>query len=191
MVRTRVGYAGGTKADPTYRRIGDHTETFQVDFDPDVIGLAELLDVFWASHPSTSRQWSTQYAHMAFWSDEPQRAAIESSRARVEEALPEGARVTTYVRPLERFYVAEDYHQKYYLRSDKTLMRDFGAMYPDAAGFRESTAAARANGYLGGGGRASVLLAEIDSYGLSAEGRGELLGRAGMSSSAGCGIQDG
>ena len=32
------------------------TETFQVDFDPDVIGLAELLDVFWASHPSTSRR---------------------------------------------------------------------------------------------------------------------------------------
>ena len=172
--------------EPTYRRIGDHTETFQVDFDPTVVTFDELLDFFWASHSPTGRQWSTQYAAIAFWGDEAQRAAIGASLGRVSERL--GQTVTTHVRGLDHFYPAEDYHQKYYLRSDKTLMRDFGGMYPDAVDFRESTAAARVNGHVDGSGDSKTLLAEIDSYGLSAEGRAELLRRVGMPSSTGCRI---
>jgi peptide-methionine (S)-S-oxide reductase len=187
-VRTRVGYAGGTTDAPTYRRIGDHTESFQVAFDPAMVSFEQLLEVFWAEHSPTSRSWSTQYAHIAFWHDAAQRDAIEGSVRRLQEVLPDGSRVTTAVRELTDFFVAEDYHQKYYLRSDRTLMREFGGMYPDAAEFRESTAAARVNGYLGGDGEGSALLAEIDSYGLSAEGRDELLRRTGMPPSASCGI---
>ncbi len=37
VIRTRVGYAGGTSAEPTYRQMGDHTETLQIDFDPQII----------------------------------------------------------------------------------------------------------------------------------------------------------
>ena len=185
-MRTRVGYAGGTTADPTYRRMGDHTETFQVDFDPAVVTFDELLDVFWGVHSPTGRPWSTQYANIAFWRDEAQRDSIAAAVRRVSEEL--GQTVTTQTRPLDHFYVAEDYHQKYYLRSDRILMRDFGAMYPGAGDFRESTAAARANGYLDGAGDAAALLAEVDSYGLSAEGREALLRRTGMPPNASCGI---
>ena len=45
VVRTRVGYAGGTTADPTYRDIGDHSEALQVDYDPDAVSFDELVDV--------------------------------------------------------------------------------------------------------------------------------------------------
>jgi len=185
-VRTRVGYAGGTTADPTYSRIGDHTETFQVDFDPAVLTFDELLDLFWAEHSPTDRQWSTQYAHIVFWGEDAQRDSIAASVRRLSDEL--GQTVTTQARALDHFYVAEDYHQKYYLRSDRTLMRDFAAMYPGAADFRESTAAARVNGYLDGAGYAAALLAEVDSYGLSAEGRDALLRRAGIPPNASCGI---
>ncbi len=44
MVRTRVGYAGGTTCSPTCRAIGDHSETVQIDFDPARITCEELLD---------------------------------------------------------------------------------------------------------------------------------------------------
>ena len=45
MIRTRVGYAGGRKADPTYRSMGDHTETVQVDYDPGRITYGQLLEI--------------------------------------------------------------------------------------------------------------------------------------------------
>ena len=47
MVRTRVGYAGGRKARPTYRDLGDHTETIEIDYDPEEISFEDLLTVFW------------------------------------------------------------------------------------------------------------------------------------------------
>jgi peptide-methionine (S)-S-oxide reductase len=189
-VRTRVGYAGGTTPDPTYRSIGDHTETFQVDFDPDLVSFAELLDLFWTEHSPTSRPWSTQYAHIAFFSDEAQRDAIEASRARLEAGLGPAGRVTTQVRPLERFHMAEDYHQKYYLRNSGAPASEFEAMYPSPDGLRDSTAAARVNGWLGGGGPSQGLLAEIDGYGLSEGAKTKLLRSAGSrpQDAAGCAL---
>jgi peptide-methionine (S)-S-oxide reductase len=176
-----VGYTGGTTADPTYRRMGDHTEAFQVDFDPAVISYDKLLDVFWSDHDPAGSQGSTQYAHVAFWRDEEQRAAIAGSRRAVEDRLGPDKSVTTQVVPLERFYLAEDYHQKYRLRNTVPLAREFGAMFgSDEAALRNSTAAARVNGFIDGRDADSADLAtEIGTYGLSPEGQGELLRRAG------------
>jgi len=50
VVRTRVGYAGGTTEGPTYKMIGDHTETIEIDYDPAVISYRELLEIFFDSH---------------------------------------------------------------------------------------------------------------------------------------------
>ena len=174
IVRTRVGYAGGTTPDPTYRSIGDHTETLQVDFDPSRRSYADLLDVFWASHRPTSPAFSRQYASIIFTHDDEQQSAAEESKRAIESRI---GRVYTDIVPLERFYLAEDYHQKYRLRNSGRLYREFRAVYPEAADFRESTAAARVNGYLDGWGTREALEAEIASYGLSAEGEA-LLRRA-------------
>ena len=43
MVRTRVGYTGGRKKNPTYHDLGEHTESLQIDFDPVRITYADLL----------------------------------------------------------------------------------------------------------------------------------------------------
>ncbi len=75
--------------------------------------------------------------------------------------------ITTRILPLAEFYLAEDYHQKYFLRNDKALFREFQVMYPQPKDFLSSTAAARVNGYLGGFGTPELLHKEIDSYGLS------------------------
>jgi peptide-methionine (S)-S-oxide reductase len=81
---------------------------------------------------------------------------------------------------LSRFYPAEDYHQKYYLRQEKRFLRELRRYYPGDADLVNSTAAARINGYLGRHGTAKGLAAEIDGLGLSEELRAALLAIAGL-----------
>ncbi len=179
VIRTRVGYAGGTKENPTYHDLGDHSESVQVDFDPEQVSFEELLEAFWAGHNPTFSSGSRQYASIAFYQDEAQRQAIEESKARLESST--GKKVYTEVRQLDRFYLAEDYHQKYSLRHLSAVMAEFQAMYPDEADFVDSTAAARANGFAAGDGDPEVLERELESYGLSEAGEAALLKAAGLS----------
>ena len=58
MRRTRVGYSGGTRENPTYTALGDHTETLQIDFDPSVVSYRDLLAIFWAGHDPSAKPWS-------------------------------------------------------------------------------------------------------------------------------------
>jgi methionine-S-sulfoxide reductase len=167
-----VGYAGGAKENPTYHNLGDHTETLQVDYDPSKISYAQLLELFWEEHDPTSRSWSPQYKAVVFAHDEEQQRLAEESRARIAKKL--GKTVHTEVLPYGRFYAAEDYHQKYYLRGHRQILRQFQQYYPQAADLMNSTAAARVNGYIGGHGTAAAYKADIDRLGLSAAAREEL-----------------
>ena len=162
-----MGYAGGKKSYPTYHDLGDHTETLQIDFDPDVITYDKLLEVFWASHSPGRESWSTQYMAAVFYHSEEQKKTIEESRARVAENI--GGEVKTRVLPFTGFTLAEGYHQKHSLRRSKEIMEEFQAMYPTPEEFVASTAAARVNGYLAGYGACESLQEEIDELGLSAE----------------------
>jgi len=172
VVRTRVGYAGGTTPDPTYDDIGDHAETVQVEYDPEKISYGELLDVFWTSHNPAARSWSSQYRSAIFPADEEQRKAAERSAAKVRAEL--GGRIFTAVEPLSRFYRAEGYHQKYYLRSDYLLMREFNEMYPERDGFVNSPSAAKVNGILAGLGSKEGLEKILPLLGLSEEAQKRL-----------------
>ena len=106
MIRTRVGYAGGTMKNPTYHNLGDHTETIQIDYDPTQISYEELLDVFWDSHNPTSRPWSRQYMSIVFYHDEEQKRSAIETRDR-EGSRREGV-IFTEIVPASQFYLAED-----------------------------------------------------------------------------------
>jgi methionine-S-sulfoxide reductase len=172
VVRTRVGYAGGRLENPSYHRLGDHSETLQVDFDPRRIGYAELLEIFWQEHDPTAKSWSRQYQAAVFYADETQRRLAEESRER--QAAKRGRAVQTEIRPLEAFTVAEAYHQKHTLRQHRAFFAALRRAYPADEALMNSTAAARLNGYLGRHGTAAGLAAEIDSLGLPEELRREL-----------------
>jgi methionine-S-sulfoxide reductase len=174
-VRTRVGYAGGTTKHPTYDNIGDHSEAVQIDYDPTRVTYAQLLDIFWSSHNPCQRAERRQYASLIFYHNEEQKKLAWQSWERATARKP--GKVLTEVVPYTRFQLAEGYHQKYLLRQDEDLMREFRTHYPTEKDFINSTAAARVNGYLGGNGSAEALPKEIDSYGLSPEGRKRLLQR--------------
>jgi methionine-S-sulfoxide reductase len=169
-----VGYSGGTQPDPTYHRLGDHTETVEIDFDPARITYAQLLDVFWASHRPTGRAWSRQYMAAVFYHGETQRQLAFDSRA--ERARQEVQPIRTEILPAKRFYRAEDYHQKYYLRQTGALMREFEGLYPHSRDFSDSTLAARFNGFAGGNGGLVQFRRELAALPLTAAEQARLPG---------------
>ncbi len=116
------GYAGGTVRNPTYREVSagltGHAEVVQVSFDPKVITLEELLEVFWTLHDPTTlnRQGAdvgTQYRSVIFFSNLAQKNAAEKVKKEVAAKIWDDP-VITEISPLKEFYPAEDYHQNYY-----------------------------------------------------------------------------
>jgi len=172
VVRTRVGYAGGTTENPTYYNLADHTETIQIDYDPTKIIYEELLDVFWDSHNPTAPGLSRQYMSIIFYHNEEQRKLAESSKGR--EAARRDREIYTEIVPAPEFYLAEAYHQKYQLRNRNEFLKEYLTIYPDSEDFVNSTAVTRANGYLGGNGTLDALEEELDTLGLSPEARQKL-----------------
>lgn len=175
MVRTRVGYTGGTTPDPTYRSLGDHTEAIQIDFDPKTVSYRQLLEVFFESHNPCARPGSRQYRSATFCHGARQRRLAESMAKQVAKAR--GQEVRTLVEDIGTFYLAEDYHQKYRLRQDRELHSEYQAIYPGARDFVDSTAVTRVNGYLGGHGTLRDLEKDLPALGLSAGARERLLAR--------------
>jgi methionine-S-sulfoxide reductase len=164
-----VGYAGGETADPTYRNMGDHTETVQVDYDPKRITYVQLLEIFWSSHRPTSRTWSRQYMNAIFYHDDEQRRLAMDSKAVVEQKVDDTVR--SRVLPLRSFTMAENYHQKYILKQHTKLKSELSRVYPRHRDFVASTAVARLNGYAGGNGTRDQLSREVETLGLSDKGK--------------------
>ncbi|MFB6250751.1 MAG: peptide-methionine (S)-S-oxide reductase MsrA [Halobellus sp.] len=147
VIRTRVGYAGGTKTDPTYHSLGDHTEVFQVDFDPDVVTYRDLVEEAFQQHNPQTQTRKTQYQNVVLAATSAQRDVIDT----VLEASGRTAEsVETRIEQLSRFYPAEDYHQKYRLRSASFFISAFEEAGYTSEDIRESPIAAKLNGYVAG-----------------------------------------
>ncbi len=167
VLRTRVGYAGGTTENPNYHLLSDYIEATQFDYDPTKINYAELLDFFWQAHDPAESPWKRQYLAAIFYHDKEQLAAANETKATVEKNL--GSKIYTEILPAEPFYLAEDYHQKYRLQQVPQLLSQFQDMYPELMDFINSTAAARVNGILGGYGDLATLEHELKQFGLNPE----------------------
>ena len=186
MVRTRVGYAGGTKENPTYYNLGNHSETIQIDFDPKKISYRDLLDVFWDSHNPTAPYLSYQYRSIIFYHNEEQKRMAIDTREGEESRIK--TTVYTDIVPFSDFYLAEDYHQKYYLTYEEEIMKDLNSIYPEIKDFIDSTAVARLNGYAGGYGEAETLRSQLSDFGLSEDAKNRLLEIADRGLRSGCAL---
>lgn len=147
VVRTRVGYAGGTTADPTYHDLGDHTEAFQVDYDPEQRSFQSLFELAFRGHDHTRQPATTQYQHIVFASTAAQ-ADVIASYLDVRGLTREG--IATRVERLSGFHPAEAYHQKHSLRGRQSILQAFEQAGYDDVDLRESPAAAKLNGYAAG-----------------------------------------
>lgn len=172
VMRTRVGYCGGTKRNPTYKDLGDHTETIQIDYNPSKISYKELIEIFWENHSPEYEINMKQYMSIVFYHNENQkRIAIESKKRQEEKA---NSKIYTEIRPIEEFYLAEGYHQKHYLRLVRELMEEFERMTANINSFIDSTTAARVNGYIKGYGTIEQLKKDIKDFRLSDKGEKRL-----------------
>jgi peptide-methionine (S)-S-oxide reductase len=117
------GYAGGHTENPTYRQVCDgttgHAEVTQVKFDPTQISFRDILYVFFSVHDPTTlnRQGpdvGTQYRSAIFYHDAEQKKVSEEVIWELTENGVFDDPIVTEVKPLEKFWPAEDYHQEYF-----------------------------------------------------------------------------
>ncbi len=126
---TAVGYAGGTKDNPTYEDVCSdetgHAEVVEVEFDPQAIDYTKLLDVFWANHnPTTPNRQGpdvgTQYRSVIFYHSPEQKAQAEASKAALGKSGKHSRPIVTQIEPAPKFWRAEEYHQKYLQKRGQT-----------------------------------------------------------------------
>lgn len=150
MIRTRVGYTGGTRDSPTYHRLGNHTEALQVDFETDDISYPELLEEVFKRHNPFRNIGHTQYMNAVWFHDRNQKALLEEFLSWEYDATIDDPSLETRIEPIDTFHRAEAYHQKYHLRKHDRYMQLF-ENYTERD-FTDSTLAARLNGILAGNG---------------------------------------
>lgn len=117
---TKVGYTGGQMEKPTYEDVctdeTGHAEAVEVTFDPKKVPYEKLLDVFWSNHNPTqgNRQGpdvGTQYRSAVFYHNTKQKELAMKSLQEQQKKFDK--KITTEIKPAEKFYAAEDYHQQY------------------------------------------------------------------------------
>ena len=118
------GYAGGKTENPTYEDVCDgdtgHAEVVRIEFDPQKISYAKLLDLFWDAHDPTTlnRQGAdagTQYRSVILAENAEQAVIARDSKARAQSKF--SAPIVTEIAALEKFYPAEAGHQDFYRRN--------------------------------------------------------------------------
>lgn len=122
---TLSGYTGGTLPNPTYEQVSaghtGHAEAVQVTYDPARVSYAQLLDLFWRNVDPTvgDRQFcdvGNQYRPAIFYHNAKQKRLAEASKRKLEQS-GRFKRIAVQIVPAGEFYVAEDYHQDYYLKN--------------------------------------------------------------------------
>lgn len=119
------GYAGGTTENPNYKQVSygrtDHAEAVKIFYDPKKISFETLVKVFYGSHDPTTlnRQGpdsGTQYRSIAFYSNKEEKAIVERITKELNKSTYDG-KITTEIKQIKKFYMAEDYHQDFERRN--------------------------------------------------------------------------
>ncbi|HUI08373.1 MAG TPA: peptide-methionine (S)-S-oxide reductase MsrA [Verrucomicrobiae bacterium] len=123
VTQVESGYSGGTVPNPSYEQVCSgvtgHAEVSQVTFDPKIISLKQILEVFFTVHDPTTlnRQGNdvgTQYRSVIFYRNDEQKAVAQEVIKEIEAEKLWDGKIVTELAPFKAFYKAEDYHQEYY-----------------------------------------------------------------------------
>lgn len=147
VVRTSCGYAGGSEPNPTYSSIKDHTEVVQVEYDNDVISYRELVEKSVDMNIlSTRNSGKKQYDNIIFYTNQSEYDTIKSV---IKENGYNIQDIEARIEQLGDYYLAEDYHQKYNLRSNRVLEENFLSQYTETE-IRKSALATKLNAFASG-----------------------------------------
>ncbi len=118
-----VGYSGGSVENPTYRDVCSghtgHAEVVHLEYDPNEVSFTDLVKVFFKNHnPTTPNRQGpdvgTQYRSVIFYHDTEQEEVAENVIKQLTDEDAFGGRaIVTQVVPFDKFWKAEEYHQRY------------------------------------------------------------------------------
>jgi len=122
VLKTRVGYTGGSRSNPNYKLVCSgqtgHAEAIEIQFDPNIISYRQLLEAFWKMHNPTTlnRQGpagKSQYRSAVFYHNEEQKQLAETVKSELNQSDQFSGPILTEITAASIFYPAEDYHQCY------------------------------------------------------------------------------
>lgn len=122
VIKTEVGYTGGTLSYPTYEKVCQgntgHFEALRIVYDPKKISCEAVIKFFFEIHDPTQTNGQgpdigSQYRSVIFYYDENQKQIAEKVMAQIRP-------VSTQLLPIRVFWPAEEYHQRYYQKSGHT-----------------------------------------------------------------------
>jgi len=123
VIKTVVGYSGGTEPNPTYELVSSektgHRESIEITYDPVKISYDQLLDIYWRQIDPTQADGQftdigPSYRAAIFYSDNEEKKIAEASKEKLARSGKFEKRIVTEILPAMKFYPAEAYHQKYY-----------------------------------------------------------------------------
>ncbi len=124
VLKVTSGYSGGTTQNPTYEQVctgkTGHAEVLKIEYNPEIVSLETLLDVFFTIHDPTTlnRQGSdvgTQYRSIILYTTNEQKTTIDNIITSTHKKFDKP--IVSEIKQLTNFYSAEDYHQNYYSKN--------------------------------------------------------------------------
>ena len=127
VITTIVGYMGGNVDNPTYEMVSagtsGHAEVVEITFNSNIISYEELLEVYWRNIDPTAlnyqfNDYGSQYRTEIFYLNEGQKSSALKSRKEIEASRKFNKPIVTEISKAEVFYVAEEYHQDFYMKNN-------------------------------------------------------------------------
>ena len=123
VIKTLVGYCGGTEPNPTYEVVSSektgYRESIEITYDPAKISYDQLLDIYWRQIDPTQADGQftdigPSYRAAIFYGNDDEKRIAEASKEKLSRAGKFSKPIVTEILPAMKFYPAEAYHQKYY-----------------------------------------------------------------------------
>src|SRR5256714_3783691 len=123
VIKTVVGYCGGTEPNPTYELVTsektNYRESIEVTYDPAKISYDQLLDIYWRQIDPTQAggqftDIGPSYRAAIFYGNAEEKKLAEASKEKLARSGKFNKPIVTEILPAMKFYPAEAYHQKYY-----------------------------------------------------------------------------
>lgn len=123
VVKTVVGYCGGTEPNPTYKLVTSektrYRESIEVTYDPAKISYEQLLDIYWRQIDPTQADGQftdigPSYRAAIFYGSPDEKKIAETSKEKLSRSGKFRKNIVTEILPAMKFWPAEEYHQKYY-----------------------------------------------------------------------------
>ena len=123
VIKTVVGYSGGTEPNPTYELVTSektrYRESIEITYDPTKISYDQLLDIYWRQIDPTQADGQftdigPSYRAAIFYSSDDEKKNAEASKEKLARLGKFNKPIVTEILPAMKFYPAEAYHQKYY-----------------------------------------------------------------------------